>query len=369
MLAFVIGISAAAQPAVLSYQGRVSHNGTNFNGPAYFVFSIHDTNGVILWSSGEFPMAGTTNLPRGVWRLGLRDGLYNIRLGDQSAGMPTLNVTSLKAAASPQLRVWFNDGASGWRQLPGDAPLRSAPNPPVAVNPNPAANPSPLTPRGDTVLTASQGETILRELREMRTLIQKQPTPQAAAPAPPQVVTVPLGDSPSMGDENAPLVLVEFTDYQCPFCKRAHDDATTALQKKFVETGKLRFVSRNLPLNFHPNAEPAAHAALCAMQQKQFWPMRDRLFAISSSLYSTNITKAAEELKLDMTRFNSCVESKTFASQIASDKMDAEKAGITGTPTFVLGKLKDGKVTGSLIVGARPASFFEAEVEKLLTAK
>jgi protein-disulfide isomerase len=361
LLSLALGFSAMAEPAILNYQGRVTHNGTNLNGNAYFVFSIHDTNGMILWSSGDFPVAGSTNLPAGVWRLGLRDGIYNIRLGDRGAGMPALDGTALKTAATPYLRVWFNEG-SAWRQLPEDAPLRGALRPMVVAN-NPA-------PAPETVLTSSQGDAILRELRELRGLVQKQQAPQPApAPAPPQIATVGVAGSPSLGNDDAPIVLVEFTDYQCPFCKRAHDDATSTLQKKYVDTGKLRFVSRNLPLSFHANAEPAAHAALCAMQQKQFWAMRDRLFAINTALYPSNFLQAAGELNLDTNLFVSCVNGQAFATQIAKDKQDAESAGITGTPTFVLGKLKDGKVTGSLIVGARPAAFFEAEIEKLIAAK
>jgi len=362
LLAFNLAHAAAlvaSAPAVLNYQGRVSVDGKNFTGTADFVFSIHDTNGVILWSSGSFPIERATNPPPGALRLGVREGLYHIRLGDHGAGMPVLDADALRNASAPFLRVWFNDGVKGWRQLAGEQPLKSL------FDPVPA--PSGPT-RANGGLSAAQGDMILRELRELRALLQK-PNPSQPAPRPelPGIVTVPLGGSPSLGQTNAPVVLVEFTDYQCPFCKRAHDDLMPALRKKYVESGKLRVVSRNFPLGFHQNAEPAARAALCAHQQQQFWPMYDKLFSFATELTATNFLKAAAELKLDPQAFTVCLETKAVAAQIERDKLDAGTAGISGTPSFVLGRAAGEKVTGTLFVGA-PASF-EAEIEKLLTEK
>jgi protein-disulfide isomerase len=351
----------ASAPAVLNYHGRVSVEGKNFNGTADFVFSIHDTNGVILWSSGSVPTVGATNPPPGAWRLGVREGLYHIRLGDRGAGMPVLDADALRNAGAPFLRVWFNDGVNGWRQLAGEEPLKSLFDPaPVRSGATPA----------NGALSAAQGDMILRELRELRGLLQKQnPSQPAPKPEPPSIVTVPLGGSPSLGQTNAPLVLVEFTDYQCPFCKRAHDELMPALRKKYVESGKLRVVSRNFPLSFHQNAEPAALAALCAHQQQQFWPMYDKLFTSAPELNATTFLKAAAELRLDPQAFTACLETKAVAAQIERDKVDAGTAGITGTPSFVLGRAAGEKVTGTLFVGAPPAAEFEAAIEKLLTEK
>ena len=352
---------AAAAPAVLNYQGRVSVDGRNFNGTADFVFSIQDSNGVILWSSGSLPLVGATNSPPGARRLGVREGFYSIRLGDRSAGMPELDADALHHAGAPFLRVWFNDGVKGWRQLAGEEPLKSL------FEPAPVRSGAGSANAG---LSAAQGDMILRELREVRGLLQKQNLPQPAPrPEPPGIVTVPLGGSPSLGQTNAPLVLVEFTDFQCPFCKRAHDDWMPALRKKYVESGKLRLVSRNFPLSFHPNAEPAARAALCAYQQQQFWGMYDKLFALATELQAANFLKAAAELKLDPQAFTACLETKAVSAQIERDKVDAGAAGIAGTPSFVLGRAAGEKVTGTLFVGAPPEAQFEAEIERLLTEK
>ncbi|MEY3894491.1 MAG: hypothetical protein RLZZ214_10, partial [Verrucomicrobiota bacterium] len=304
-----------------------------------------------LWASGDFPVEGKTDLPKAAWRLTVKDGLYQTRLGDTAAGMPALDVGQLRTAESPFLRVWFTDGGKGW-QAAGDSPIKSA--------------------LGDSAATISvgQAEQILRELREVRALLQKPETaPKPAVPEIPKTVTVPLGDSPSLGAADAPVVLVEFTDYECSFCKRAHDDVLAALKKKFVETGKLRLVSRNMPLSMHPRAEPAAHAAMCAHAQKQFWPMHDRLFAMSPALTDENIIKAAAELNLNNKAFATCLAEKTFSSPINRDSQDAVAVGITGTPSFVLGRAKDGRGTGPLMIGAKPLAQFEAEITKLLEAK
>ncbi|MDB6109812.1 MAG: thioredoxin, partial [Pedosphaera sp.] len=214
----------------------------------------------------------------------------------------------------------------------------------------------------------AQADSILRELRDLRAKLDRQqanPAPQPQ-PAAPTIATVSVGTAPSEGNTNAALVLVEFTDFQCGFCKRFHDTVMADLKKDYIDTGKLRVVSRNLPLTFHPNAEPAAQASLCAHQQDKYWPMREKLFAISTDLTAANFTKAAEDLKLDMTTFRQCVEAKTFAGQVARDAADATAVGITGTPSFVLGKLTGDKVTGKIIVGAMPYAAFEGEIKKML---
>ncbi len=345
------GHAVAQSPGVLNYQGRISAEGTHFTGNGFFVFSIHDTNGAILWASGDFPVEGKTDLPKAAWRLAVKDGLYQTRLGDTAAGMPPLDVGQLRTAADPFLRVWFTDGNKGW-QTAGDSPVKPALGDPAAT------------------ISGGQADQILRELREVRALLQKpQAAPKPNVPESPRIVTVPLGDSPSLGAADAPVVLVEFTDYECSFCKRAHDDVLAALKKKFVDTGKLRLVSRNMPLSMHPRAVPPAHAALCAHAQNQFWPMHDRLFAMSATLTEENFIKAAKELNLDGKAFATCLAEKRFASQINRDSQDAGAVGITGTPSFVLGRVKDGKVTGTLMVGAKPPAQFEAEITKLLDAK
>jgi protein-disulfide isomerase len=355
----LLALCGSAWGQVLRYSGRVSVDGANFNGKGFFVFSIHDTSGEILWASGDFPTIGSTDHPVATWQIAVKDGVYHTRLGDTAMAMPALDSGRILAAGNPFLRVWFHDGsARGW-QVAGETPVKPA----LAA----ASGSSAASPGG--VISGNQAEAILRELREMKALLQKQqPAAKPAAPAAPRIVTMPLGDSPSLGQASAPVVMVEFTDFQCPYCKRAHDDLLATLRKKYVETGKLRLVSRNLPLPFHANAEAAATAALCAGEQDRFWPMRDRLFANPEALARADFMKAADELKLDAKAFAECLDSTRHAAAIARDKQDAAAAGINGTPTYVLGRTSGGgaSVTGLLMVGAKPTAQVEAEIEKLL---
>jgi protein-disulfide isomerase len=354
----------ALSAAVLNYQGRIAVSGANFTGEGLFVFSIEDANGALLWASGEFPLAGTANLPPGVIRVPVKDGLYKVRLGDTAAGMRLLDAAILHAASNPLLRVWFNDGKRGWLRAAGETRLKSR---------------AAAAPSGSAAVSGVQRDVLTgavpQERQEPRRMIQQ---PQGPAAAPPQVapvalttsriVTVSLPDaSPSLGRDDAPLVLVEFVDFQCPYCKQAQENVLPQLKKKYVETGKLRIISRNLPLLFHPNAEAAAQAAFCAHQQGQFWPMRDWLFANTAAYDTTNFLRAAKGLNLDLARLTRCLDLKSAAAQIARDKQDAEAAGITATPSFVLGRPAAGKVTGPLLAGARPLADFDAEIEYILS--
>jgi len=271
-------------------------------------------------------------------------------LGEMGGSTPALDLALLRRSKEPRLRIWFNDGKRGWNLAGDDISLASA-----------IASSVPAPEATDTAA-------ILRELRELRAKVDRQAAP--AAPArepPPQIVTVPIGRSPGLGKADAPLVLVEFTDFQCAYCKRFDETAMPELKRNFIDTGKLRVISRSMPLSFHANAPSAANAALCADAQKKFWEMREKLFANNTTLSASNYVRYAQELNLDHAAFQSCLASNTYAAQIAQDNRDGEAVNITGTPSFVLGKLSGDKVTGPVIVGARPYASFEAEINKLLT--
>jgi protein-disulfide isomerase len=217
-------------------------------------------------------------------------------------------------------------------------------------------------------MTTAQGDALLQELRSLRGVllppVQAAPAP---APAPPALATVTLS-GPALGRTNAPLVLVEFTDFQCPFCKRFHDEVFPQLVRKYVESGQLRIFSRSLPLPFHPNAEPAAQAALCAGEQDKYWAMREKLFATSEDLAATNIVRAAAGAGLELAKFQSCWGGKLFEAAVKNDAKEAGSVGITGTPSFVLGKPQGDKLTGVIIVGAQALPVFEAQIAELLPA-
>jgi hypothetical protein len=127
--AILLAMAAVAMTAwgqAVDYSGRIAVNGSNFDGKGFFVFSIHDTTGEILWASGDFPQVGATRNPVAAWQIAVKDGIYRTRLGDTAMGMPALDASRMLAAKDPFLRVWFCDGSSRSWQIAGDTPIKPA---------------------------------------------------------------------------------------------------------------------------------------------------------------------------------------------------------------------------------------------------
>jgi protein-disulfide isomerase len=168
-----------------------------------------------------------------------------------------------------------------------------------------------------------------------------------------------------LGNKDAPLTMVEFTDYQCGFCQRFHLETFPEIRKKYIDTGKVRFVSRDLPLDFHSNAFHAAEAARCAGDQGQFWPMRNTLVANATKLGGDEIQGYAKGLKLDLAAFRTCMDSGKHADAIKKDVALAMALRIDGTPSFVIGKSTSTGVSGTLIIGALPFDAFEEKLGEI----
>ncbi|MDD5251892.1 MAG: thioredoxin domain-containing protein [Patescibacteria group bacterium] len=191
--------------------------------------------------------------------------------------------------------------------------------------------------------------------------------PSAAAPAPtaeepePTIGTIPpVTDADFIrGDKNAKITLVEYSDFECPYCQRFHN---VMLQVMDEYKGQVRWVFRSYPLSFHPNAMPAANAAACAGEQGKFWEFADKLYENQSSLGDAMYTQIATELKLNMSKFNACYKAAKYQSNIEAERDGGSAAGISGTPgTVIVGK--DG--SQSFIPGALP---FE-QVKPMIDAK
>ncbi|MBI4353778.1 MAG: DsbA family protein [Candidatus Omnitrophica bacterium] len=221
-------------------------------------------------------------------------------------------------------------------------------------------------------LTKAEAQQILDELKQLRAAVERAPAPavaQAAAPAAPtqpQTVSVSIEGSPSMGRDDAPLTLVEFADIQCPFCGRFHTQTFPQLKENFIDKGLLRFVSRDLPLPFHGEAEKAALAARCAGDQGRYWEMRDALLKAPSTLSTDTMLAQAATLSLNADQFKDCLDQKKYADVVQKDASDAQAAGLGGTPSFVLGKTSGNTVQGVAIVGAQPYASFESKIKELL---
>jgi protein-disulfide isomerase len=216
-------------------------------------------------------------------------------------------------------------------------------------------------------LTRQQGDEILKELRQIRQLLEKQQA-KAAQPqeeAPTKAKISDLNGVSMLGSKNAPITIVEFTDYQCPFCQRFHVTTFPELKKTYIDTGKVRFFSKDMPLDFHPNAMRAALAARCAGEQGKFWELRDTMGANPNSLDIEHIVNFAGDLKLDTTALRACVDSGKYKEPVQRDVLEAMKIGANGTPTFVIGKSMGDGVDGELVVGALPFPMFDMKLKDL----
>ncbi len=230
-----------------------------------------------------------------------------------------------------------------------------------------------LDSRWSDGITQEQGDVILKELKAIRQELKEIKKRGLAAPAKgrkvrPTTASVATLGNPILGDLKAPVTMVEFTDYQCPFCRKFYLAAYKELKKQYIDTGKLRFVLRDLPLGFHQYAKPAAVSAHCAGEQDKFWQMHDALFQ-GGKYNPADILGYAKTIGLENDAFKSCLSSGRYKEGIEQDVKDANKAGITGTPGFVIGRTTDNIVKGTFISGTRPFSVFKAEIDKLLSAK
>jgi protein-disulfide isomerase len=220
-------------------------------------------------------------------------------------------------------------------------------------------------------MTKDQGDAILKELREIKQLLARPQQQQApAAPsAPPKAENLTVkGDAIYvLGKSDAPLTLVEFTDYQCPFCARFETTTFPEIKKNYIDTGKVRLILRDLPLDsLHPFALKAAHSVRCAGDQGKFWEMRDVLFRNQSKLDVDSLAGYAKDLALNVDTFKSCMADDKHLKEIRDEVRYASSLGITGTPTFVLGKAVGDSVQGRKIVGALPLEVFEAAINEML---
>lgn len=228
----------------------------------------------------------------------------------------------------------------------------------------------------DTGISSRQAEEILQELRKIRQLLEKPSTaaqagaPGQAAPAAPEIVSLSLGDANAIGAVDAPVTIVEFTDYQCPFCRRYHTSAFEEIKKAYVDTGKVRYLSRDLPLPMHDHAPQAANAVRCAAEQGEYWTYRHVLFVNQQKLADEDMLRYATDLHLDGDKFAECLKSDRHRAAVERDASDAAAIGITGTPTFVIGKVRpDGRLTGVKVIGAQAYPVFEARIKEQLEAK
>jgi len=207
-----------------------------------------------------------------------------------------------------------------------------------------------LLPAGQVCLAQSNNndemKTLIKEIQQMKAAqeaMQKDITAikERLIPKPPppfKGADISLKGDPVMGNKDAKVTLVEFTDYQCPFCGRAYRQTYPPVVAEYVKTGKVRYVIHNYPLTqLHPNAFRAAEAARCAQDQGKFWEMHDRLFGNQKALDEKGLEASAKALGLDTQKFDQCLTSGKYKKEIQAEVAAGRKLGVTGTPTFFLG--------------------------------
>ncbi len=194
------------------------------------------------------------------------------------------------------------------------------------------------------------------------------PSPSRAAPSAPSAGSAGItnmktlaDDDPFLGKEGAPITIVEFSDYECPFCERFYTQTLPSIKSTYIETGKVKFVYRDFPLGFHPQAEPAAIAANCAGEQGKYFQFHDKIFSNggASGKSNSNYKQWAQELGLDVPKWEKCTNNPAQKQEIQKDISDGSAAGITGTPGFI--------INGKLISGAQPFSVFKQVIEAELS--
>ena len=219
-------------------------------------------------------------------------------------------------------------------------------------------------------VTQEELKAIISEI-EIKT-IPTQQTQIPTQPTAPQIFQVSLDDDPVKGNPNAPVTVVEFSDFQCPFCSRFFQQTLPLIEENYIDTGKIKFVYKDLPLDsLHPNARAAHIAAECADEQGKFWEYHDVLFekqsqwsSLASSELENTFTEFATDMGLQAASFESCMQSPNIADEVNKDTLEAASYGATGTPTFFIGNEKDGFIK---LVGAQPYAVFQRVIDNQLS--
>ncbi len=186
-------------------------------------------------------------------------------------------------------------------------------------------------------------DTYMRELKDQNKVVVYMEAPK---------IVVELGDAPVRGNPDATVTIVEFSDFECPFCRRSQD---TLKQVEEKYKGKLKMAFKDFPLSFHQRAIPAAQAARCAGELGKYWEFHDKLFS-GEGLSDQDFTRYAKEVSLDEAAFDACMASNKYQKEIAADMSQGKSLGVTGTPAYF--------INGRLISGAQPLEAFSAIIDQ-----
>jgi protein-disulfide isomerase len=226
--------------------------------------------------------------------------------------------------------------------------------------------PGGMPAQAEDPITREQADTLIKEIRELRQAIDRLRAPRTAERPADEKVRVPLTAPKVLGQADAPVTLVEFTDLECPFCRSFHVGTFDKIKQTYIDTGKVRFVTFDFPLDMHPNARVAAVAVRCAGEQGKFWEMRHLVTVNAATLSRETYVNLAKSLGLDTAKLDQCIDGDQYKGDIDRDMAAGMSLGVNGTPTFFVGRTAADAIEAQRIVGAQPYPVFEAQIKALL---
>lgn len=176
------------------------------------------------------------------------------------------------------------------------------------------------------------------------------------------VSSISFDGEPSAGDKSSKVTIIEYSDYECPFCAKFYSESYHKLKEEYIDTGKINFVFKDFPLGFHEKAIPAASAANCVLRDlgdEKYFEMHDKIFSNQHLLSDENFKTWALELGMDSSSYDGCIVDSNIIDEINADLVEGSSLGVTGTPSFL--------IDGNLVVGAQPYSVIKAEIERALS--
>lgn len=241
----------------------------------------------------------------------------------------------------------------------------------LAATPAPAQSEDEIQALKEEIETLKQGQaSIQKSLQDVLAILEPLRRRTEAQKFEPKDLD--LAGAARRGAAEAPVTLVEFTDYQCPFCRRHFQSVMPQILKDYVDTGKVRYVLKEFPIpSLHPGAPKAAEGALCAGDQEAYWEMHDLIFQNPKAVSPDQLKAKAAELALDVAAFSDCLDSGRFQEQVSADSAAGRDLGVRGTPSFVLGltdpENPDKITTTKLIRGAQGYGAFKQAIDELLS--
>ena len=213
----------------------------------------------------------------------------------------------------------------------------------------------------------SGGTLLLQQWTADTSAVPEQGIDRQQPPNPALTTALLLQGEPVLGSSDAPVTIVEFSDFECPYCKRFHEEVLPELKREYINPGLVRFVHKDLPLPFHRQARPAAAAARCAGEQNRYWDLYGALFDQQNCLECKGVKGIAEGLNIDASALQACIQRDATQALIAANLSEAELHNIRATPTFVIGPSRaDAKHDGEIIEGAMPWPRFKGLIDQQL---